>query len=405
MNILQVHNKYKKSGGEWTVLSQEYELLSRYHNVDQLIVDNNSELNSKFDQLKLIFSTHYNTSSKKRIKKRLDKRSVDVMHVHNFFPLLSPSIFEASREAGIPSVLTLHNFRLIHPNGLMYYKGKIDTRSVNGSAYKCVSDGVYRDSVLQTAVAAHMIEYHRKHKTWEKVPSVFIALSEFSKQTFVEGGLPENRIIIKPNFIEDPAESDPGLLNVEKNGQFIYVGRMSHEKGVEDLIHAWKKHNIFADLVMAGDGPLKDKLEKKTEGYPQISWVGELSRDEIIKKLAESKALIFPTRCYEGQPMILIEAMSVGCPVITSKIGNPQDLVDHQVNGLHFEPGNPDELRDQVDFLKKNGEKRIEMGRKAREKYLANYTPEMNLKKLMDIYERAAEMENMLVKSKTAVKR
>lgn len=400
MNILQVHNKYKKSGGEWTVLNQEYDLLSRHHSVQQLIVDNNEELNSTIDQLKLVFSTHYNNSSKNLLKQRLKEQPVDVMHVHNFFPLLSPSIFEASREAGIPSVLTLHNYRLIHPNGLMYYKGKIDTRSVKGSAYQCVSDGVYRDSVLQTAVAAHMIEYHRKRGTWNKVPSVFIALSEFSKQKFVEGGLPEDRIVIKPNFMDDPVENDPGLLHSEINGQFIYVGRMSHEKGVEDLVRAWTKHNIFANLVMAGDGPLKKELEKKTEGYPQILWLGELSRDEIIKKLASSTALIFPTRCYEGLPMILIEAMSVGCPVLTSKIGNPQDLVDHEVNGLHFEPGSPDALHEQVQILKKKEEMRKEMGHKAREKYLADYTPEKNLQKLMEIYEFASEMEKELSNSK-----
>jgi glycosyltransferase involved in cell wall biosynthesis len=404
MKILQVHNKYKITGGEWTVLNQEYDLLNRGHAVEQLIVDNNKMLNSSLSKLRLIFSTHYNSSSKQLVRKKLDECKPDIMHVHNFFPLLSPSIFEAAREAGVPSVLTLHNYRLIHPNGLMYHKGKIDTRSISGSAYNCVTDGVYRDSILQTAVSAHMIEYHRKQKTWEKIPSVFIALSEFSKQKFIEGGLPGGRIIVKPNFMEDPLEKYPGLLSAHtKKDQFIYVGRMSHEKGVQDLINCWLKHDIKARLIMAGDGPLKSKLEKKSKRSGQIMWLGEVSREEILKKLSESKALLFPTKWYEGLPMILIEAMSVGCPVITSKIGNPQDLVDHNVNGLHFEPGNLNELYERIQFVEQNEEKRAKMGENARKKYAENFTPERNYRQLIDIYECAAAMEQRLTGSNKTV--
>ncbi|WP_234571608.1 glycosyltransferase family 4 protein [Rhodohalobacter sp. 614A] len=404
MKILQVHNKYKITGGEWTVLNQEYDLLRRDHEVDQLIVDNNEILNSTLSKLKLIFSTHYNSSSKELLKAKLHESKPDVMHVHNFFPLLTPSIFEAAREAGVPSVLTLHNYRLIHPNGLMYHQGNIDTRSVSGSAYQCVTDGVYRDSILQTAVSAHMIEYHRKHKTWDRLPSAFIALSEFSKQKFIEGGLPGDRIIVKPNFMEDPAGSHPGLLSKpKKKHQFIYVGRMSHEKGVQDLIDCWMKYKIKAKLILAGDGPLKSKLEKKSKDNSQIMWLGEVSNEEILQKLAESSALLFPTKWYEGLPMILIEAMSVGCPILTSKIGNPQDLVDHNENGLHFEPGNVDELYERIQFFEQNEKLRMKMGEKAREKYVKYFTPESNYRQLMDVYEIAEQLEQQLAGSQETV--
>ncbi|MDX1640823.1 MAG: glycosyltransferase family 4 protein [Balneolaceae bacterium] len=404
MKILQVHNKYKISGGEWTVFNQEYDLLKQHHSVEQLIVDNRKEISSIFDKLKLVFSTHYNKSSKKWMKKKLEEGRPDLMHVHNFFPLLTPSIFDAAREAGIPSVLTLHNFRLIHPNGLMYHKGKIDTRSVTGSAYRCVSDAVYRDSKLQTAVVAHMIEYHRKHETWKRVPTLFIALTEFSKQKFIEGGLPGDRIVVKPNFIEDPVKKNPGLMesNTSKS-QFIYVGRISHEKGIEDLLDCWMKHNIEAKLVITGDGPLRKKLEKKTAAFSQIQWLGEIPRNDIITSLAESRALIFPTRCFEGLPMILVEAMSVGCPVITSKIGNPRALVDHEVNGLHFEPGNTDHLHEQIRFIQQNEEETLKIGKRAREKYLNNFTPEQNYRQLLDIYRLAIEKEDQLRESKQGV--
>lgn len=168
MNILQVHNRYKKPGGEWTVLNMEYDLLSRDHSVEQLIVDNTKELNSLYSKLKLIFTTHYNRQSKELVRQKIHETSADIMHVHNFFPLLSPSVFEASKEEGVPSVLTLHNYRLIYPNGYLLHDGEIDERTIHGTAYSCVSDGVYRDSILQTAVVAHMIEYHRKRQTWAK---------------------------------------------------------------------------------------------------------------------------------------------------------------------------------------------------------------------------------------------
>lgn len=404
MKILQVHNKYKTTGGEWTVLNQEYDLLRRQHSVDQLIVDNRKELKSVLNKMKLVFSTHYNRTSKELVAKKLKESRADVMHVHNFFPLLSPSIFEAAREAGVPSVFTLHNYRLIHPNGLMYHNGKIDNRSVTGSAYNCITDGVYRGSMVQTAVSAHMIEYHRKHETWQKMPSVFIALTGFSKQKFVEGGLRADRIVVKPNFIEDPVAKNPGLLHsVPKKNRFIFVGRISHEKGVTDLVDCWIKHNIEADLVMAGDGPLKQRLEKQSKGYKNIKWLGEVSRDEILKMLAESRALLFPTKWYEGLPMIIIEAMSVGCPVITSRIGNPQYLIDHEINGLHFEPGNPAELFERIRFLQQNKKEREKMGREAREKYLENFTPEKNFRQLMDIYRLAGDMEKRLAGSKARI--
>ena len=397
MNILQVHNKYKILGGEWTVLQQEYELLKNTHAVEQFIVDNAKELSTVIDKLKLVFKTHYNKKAKKKLFDKLTGGNYDVMHTHNFFPLLSPSVFEAAREAGVPSILSLHNFRLIHPNGLLYHNGKIDHRSIGGSAYNCVWDGVYRNSKVQTAVAAHMIEYHRKHNTWQTFPSAFIALSEFSKQMFVDGGLPEERIFIKPNFIEDPLNNGSGLaIQDKKENMFLFVGRISTEKGIQDLIECWIQHKIKAKLVVAGDGPLREKLEKKSKANPSIQWLGQISREEILQKLTFAKAMLFPTRCYEGQPLIILEALSVGCPVITSKIGNPQNMIDDGVNGLHFKTGDINDMYSKISAIYYKTEKRKEMSKNARESYLNRYTPEKNSEMLMDIYKEAAKLEKKL---------
>lgn len=400
MKILQVHNKYKITGGEWTVLTQEHNLLKETHQVDQFIVENRKELASFWGKLKLIFQAHYNKKSKIALKKVLIEGKYDIMHVHNFFPLLTPSIFESSRETGVPSVLTLHNYRLIHPNGFMYHNGKIDHRSINGgSAYNCVLDGVYRNSILQTAVAAHMIEYHRKKKTWSRYPTVFIALSKFSKEIFVKGGFPADRIYIKPNFLKDPLKEHQDInLNLRKKKRFIYVGRISYEKGVEDLIRCWMNSDINAELLIAGEGPIKNKLEKLSMSDQSIKWIGKISHTNILNLLSESLAMIFPTKWYEGQPLVLLEALSVGCPIITSKIGNAQDIVEDGITGLHYKPGDMDDLTKQIKILLNNPERVSEFSENARNTYLDKYTPIQNDKCINDIYNIAIEIERELAK-------
>ncbi len=400
MKILQVHNRYKQPGGEWTVVNQEQELLKKKHAVDTFFVENSKEIENLADRFKLLLRTHYNSGSKRRVLTQLAGRNYDVMHVHNFFPILSPSIFDAAREQGVPSVMSLHNFRLIHPNGLMFYNGKPDHRSVKGSAYRCVPDGVYRNSMLQTAVVAHMIEYHRKKQTWRNVPSAFIALSEFSKELFVEGGLPEDRIFIKPNFIEDPIQNRGALtLNQQKRNEFLYVGRISDEKGVDQIVECWLRFKPDERLIIAGDGPLKKKLEAKSAGAGNIEWLGQISRDAILERLSTAKALLFPTKCYEGQPLILLEAMSVGCPVITSGIGNPKNMISDGETGFHYKPGDIDDLNRKCRMICDNDAHTLEMGKRARSVYLDRYTPEKNLSLLTEIYDKAAELEKMLNRS------
>lgn len=397
MKILQVHNRYKTPGGEWTALRQEYNLLSKSHEVDQFLVKNSDELNNSLNKFKLLYQTHYNHKSKRRLFKILKKGEYEVMHVHNFFPLLSPSIFEAARKAGIPSIMSLHNYRLIHPNALMYHKGKLDHRSVYGSAYECVLDGVYRDSIIQTAVTAHMIEYHRKHKTWHRYPTLFIALSEFSKKMFVEGGLPEEKIMIKPNFLPEPLNEYPDLsLTYKKSNYFLFAGRISSEKGIEELVTCWMNKKIPTDLLIAGEGPLKQKLMKKTARCKNIIWLGQLNRKEVLAKLSKASALLFPTRCYEGMPLIMLEAMSMGCPVISSDIGNPKNMIEHRVNGLLFRPGDTGDLYEKVKWILDNTGSSKLLGENSRKRYLELYTPERNYSCLMNIYRNAMELEESL---------
>lgn len=389
MNILQVHNRYKITGGEWTVLNQEYDLLKKNHSVNQLIVDNTKQLDSLYSKLKLIFTTHYNRRSKELVRQKIRETKAELMHVHNFFPLLSPSIFEAAREEGIPSVLTLHNYRLIHPNGYLLHDGKIDERSIHGSAYSCVMDGVYRDSILQTAVVAHMIEYHRKRETWSKKVDRMLCLTEFAKSKFVEAGLPGEMLTVKPNFVKDVFQKENFSESVDRKENFyLFIGRISEEKGIRTLVDAWSsfKNQSNAKLLILGDGPIKKELQKISEGNSMISWLGFMEREQVLDYLLKAKALIFPSEWFEGMPMTILEAFSAATPVLSTNIGSQAEIVEHEKTGLQFEAGDQNKLIEALERFESNKAKQREMSLAARREYEEKYTPEVNRKKLESIY-------------------
>lgn len=386
MKIVQVHNYYKQPGGESSVVKKEKKLLKHNNNQVLQYTKDNKEIAGIKDYIQVALNTRYSKKVYKNFKRFLKREFPDIVHIHNFFPLITPSIFDCTIEKNIPSILTLHNYRLLHPNGLMLNDGKVDERSVEGSAYRCVLDRVYRNSIIQTAVVANMIEYHRKKKTWQTKVDGFIALTEFAKEKFVEGGLPAKKIYVKPNFVEDPIEKEKALnFTTDKQG-YLFLGRISKEKGIEELIEAWIQDKSLPNLFIAGDGPLKNDLEKKTLDLSNINWLGRIPNEKVLGWLKKVKAMIFPSICYEGFPMTILEAFSVGCPVICSNIGSQQSIIDDEITGLHFEVGNKEDLLGKVLKLEQNVNLVNELGSNAREKYLKEYTPEKNYKMLMNIY-------------------
>jgi len=378
-------------------MEEEYDLLTQNsHYVEQFILDNSELINGFYSKLNLLFTTHYSNSSRKQISDILRYNVFDIIHVHNFFPLITPSVFDAAIQHSVPSVLTLHNFRLIHPNALLLYDGELDERSVRGSAYQCVWDGVYRDSIVQTAVVAHMIEYHRKQDTWEEKVDQFIALTEFAKQKFIEGGLPEEKISVKPNFTEDFFPNfNPETHFEEKKPYFIYAGRISVEKGIKTLVQSWVENKISNPLYIIGDGPLKTRLMKQSAGSSNIQWFDYVDRQKLLKFVKKARALILPSECYEGVPLTIIEAFSAGTCVITSDIGGQAEVVDDGINGLHFRVGDKNDLCERVYQIALNETSAREMGLNARQKFLDSYTPETNYEKLKAIYKRADNVSKL----------
>jgi len=389
MRVLQVHNYYQIPGGEDVVVEAEKLLLEEHEHCVRQFTRHNDTIKGLSQKIKVFFSTHYSARSRKEFSRELKSFSPDIVHIHNFFPLITPSILDACIAFDVPVVMTLHNYRIVDPGSLLLHNGKIDERSLQGSAYRCVLDGVYRDSILQTAVVAHMVEYHRKRNTWNTKVHRLLALSDFAKSKFIEGGIHADRITVKPNFVSDYAKQISGALpaSLGITDYYIFVGRISSEKGIEMLVDTWNKAKISIPLLIIGDGPLSEKLKQKTQANDKIIWLGYQPKENTLQYIKNARALLFPSICYENFPMTILEAFCLGKPVIASNRGSHASIVKDMHTGIHFEVGNQDDLADKLMWIEKQPDILPDLGHNARKEYLEKYTPEKNYKLLHKIYQ------------------
>lgn len=372
MKILLVHNYYQIGGGEDTVVEQERDLLSTKHEVHTLFV-NNSDIRTFYSKFRLLFSTRYSLKSKVLMEKTLKEIKPDVVHVHNTFPLLSPSIFDACHELGVPVVMTLHNYRIVCPTATLALNGKICEKSLSENAYWAVKERVYRGSRVATFVLANMIEYHKRRGTWNNKVDRFIALTQFSKRKFVEAGIEEKKIIVKPNFMNEPNQSQP-----DRKQFVLFVGRLTKEKGIEFLLDAWKE--IPTKLIVVGEN------QKNYSDKENIEFVGLQNRDKVLKLISTCRFLVVPSLWYEGFPMVILEAFSRSTPVLCSNFGSLAEVVDDGVNGLHFKAGDVHDFREKATALLEDHNRLKIMGSEAKKKFIINYIPETNLQVLEDTY-------------------
>lgn len=383
MRILLLHNKYKYAGGEDKVFEAEGELLSNHkHQVERLIFDN-SLIKTGFDKMLSGITGVYNFKSASIVDKKIKEFKPDVIHVHNFVPLASPSIFYVAKRHKVPVVMTLHNFRLICPSALLYHDGRIYEKSLRSIfPIDAVMKGVYRNSVLQTAGIAVMTTIHNLLGTWRNKIDKYITLTAFAKSKFLEStvNVSPDQFMLKPNFIDDPGNGQ------ETREDFVlYVGRLSTEKGIRVLLNAFK--NSDQKLVIIGGGPMEADVEAAVKERSNIQHLGFQPKAVIIENLKRAKALIFPSTCYEGFPLTILEAHATGTPVIASRIGGIPEIVKDKDNGLLFEPGDESSLIRSLHELKNHDFKTLSAN--ARKSYLDSYTPELNYKNLMDIYNAA----------------
>lgn len=360
-------------------------LASAGHEVHVHTVSNDN-ITGVMQKIRTAIDVTYSSSSFQEVSQIIDSFRPTVMHVHNFFPLLTPSIHSAARRHKIPVVQTLHNYRLICAAATFSRNGNICELCLRGSKFNAVKFGCYRGSSLGSLPLVMLQESIHGAGSLIDCTDRFIALTEFGKSKFVEGGLPGKKIVVKPNFVEDRFKASPHSTISDGNSEpyYLFVGRISAEKGIVALIEAWRNiRNI--KLKVAGDGPMMDYI--RSSACDNIEVLGKLSTDEIVEQMRGAAALIFPSTWYEGMPMTVIEALSLGLPIIASNIGSLSEIVINNYNGLHFEAGNPHELENAVVRMTENPELRRRLSSSARQDYLSKYTPEKNLSQLMHIYE------------------
>lgn len=388
MKILFVHNSYQQKGGEDTVVAAEAELLSDYgHEVQLWSVDNKDLPTGVLGKIKTAISASYSYTSKMSALKILNSFQPDIVHVHNFFPQVSPSIYDACLETKIPVIQTLHNYRLICPGALLMRDGKTCELCITGTPYHSVLYGCYRNSKAGSLVVAHMVALHRNKRTWNNKVSRFIALTEFAKSKFVNAGFPAEGITVKPNFTKQQLSKTLNKRSFSQPPFALYVGRLSQEKGIDTLVKAWQNIDKGIKLKVAGDGDFLPLLKNQNN----IEVLGFLKPDDIQELMQQALFLIMPSKWYEGFPMVLVEAFSNGLPVIASNLGSLAEIVTDGITGLLFETGNPEDLTTKINWLVNNQDACYRMRENAKIDFQTNYTPEKNVRQLLDIYESAIQ--------------
>jgi glycosyltransferase involved in cell wall biosynthesis len=382
MKILLVHNFYQLPGGEDQVFAQESELLrGRGHQV--LVYQASNDQLKGQNPLVTVANTIWNQRTHRELRELMHREKPDIVHVHNTFQVISPAIYYAASEEGIPVVQTLHNYRLLCPASTFFRDGNVCEDCLGKAVpWPGVLHSCYRGSKPASAAVTVMLATHNYKRTWNQTVSAYIALTGFARNKFIEGGFPAEKIFVKPNYLQtDPGPGDG------KGNYALFVGRLTPEKGISTLLEAWRQIGNGLPLQIAGDGPLAADVEKAGREMEAVTWLKWLPRAEILQRMKDASVLILPSTWYEGFPMIIAEAFAVGLPVIASNLGSMSTIVDHQRTGLHFEPGRTAALVEAVQWWSAHPAEAAFMRTEARLEYEAKYTAEENYTQMMNIYD------------------
>jgi len=397
LTIISVHNRYVQPGGEDQVFESESRLLKeRGHEVTQ-VQEQTTYPDGVVKKLGLAADCIWSRRWHREFRQMLQKSRPDVVHIHNFFPLISPSVYYACRREGVPVVQTLHNYRLLCSNAELYREGKVCEECLHHGLLRGVGYGCYQGSKLGTAALSLMVGVHRSLRTWTNMVDCYVALTEFARHKLIEGGLPADRIRVKPNFVlPDPGSKWIGPKGAEEaSGEYaLFVGRLVQAKGVFSLMKAWERTRI--PLMIAGDGPCREQLEAtlKNGKLASATYLGRLSRPDTLATMKRARFLIFPSEWYEGFPVTIAEAFACGVPVICSRLGSMQEIVTDGRTGLHFQAGDAEDLARKVQWAWEHPEEMDAMGRAARQEFEKKYTAARNIEMLGEIYEFAMAAHN-----------
>ncbi|MEM6256429.1 MAG: glycosyltransferase [Cyanobacteria bacterium P01_D01_bin.156] len=389
MRVLTIHNHYQQLGGEDTIFATESDLLESYgHDVYRHTIHNDDL--EDMSAIDLAAATLWNRKSFQKLKSVIEEFRPDVAHFHNTFPLISPAAYYAAQESGVPVIQTLHNYRLLCPNGLFFRDGRVCEDCLGKPMpWPGIVHGCYRGSRVASGAVATMVNLHSLMGTWAKAVDIFIAYSQFALDKFIEGGIPKDKFEFKTNFLHPAPEVGKG-----KGGFGLFVGRLSTEKGLDTLLAAWEKLHTKVPLKIVGAGPLASEVEAAAKRFDSVEYLGRRPLSEVYDLMGEAKFFVFPSKWYETFGRVAIEAYAKGTPILASRIGAITELVKPYETGLLFEPGDANDLVTQVEWVLNHPDDWQKIRKQARQEFEACYTASLNYKRLMEIYQKAIALKS-----------
>ena len=388
MRVLVLHNRYQLPGGEDVVVRQEIEMLRGAGIETELYEVNNDAIVGIGQQVRATIGAFYSRQSRSEVAELVKRFRPDVMHVHNFMPRLTPSVYGPARDHGCAVVQTLHNYRLLCANAILQRNDR-PCQDCVGRAYGWpgLMHRCYRGSAVGSAVVSGVTALHRMRGTWRNEVDRYIVLTRFAQDLFARSGVvPPEKIVVKPNAVPDPG------VGTGDGKYLLFVGRLSPEKGIRVLLEAAQHADGFPmPLKIVGGGPLEEEVRRCAQDG-RIEYLGNQPQAEVRRLMKHAALLLFPSLWYETFGMVIAEAFASGLPVIASNLGAMTELVIPEKTGVLVEPGSVNGFLGADKRIVSSPALHSSMRRNARISYEQNYTLEANRHMLLRIYEQAREV-------------
>jgi glycosyltransferase involved in cell wall biosynthesis len=386
VRILLIHNAYRSGspGGEDIVFETERDLLvSAGHDVFVYRRSNDEVFGASISsKLRAGVSMLVPAVVERDVARAIIKCKPDVAHFHNVFPLIGTAGYAAAVQHSVPIVQTIHNYRWSCAAATHFFRGSVCTDCAPQRFRKAVIRRCYRDSRFASWAVGQSSE--RIWRTWQDRSIVrrFIALTSFMAQRLVEAGLPADRITVKPNCVTTPL----AVQDEPKEKYVVYSGRLSVEKGLLTMLEAWRRLNGLP-LKIIGDGPLFETIKGViAKERLSIELLGYLPPKQAQQVVARAALQVVPSQWFEGMPLVVLEAWSLGTPVLVSNIGGLREMVSSELDGLHFEAGNPTDLVTKVEVLMSDPSRRRALALAGRKTVEGRCSAEETLRTLTEIY-------------------
>ena len=386
MKVLMLHNRYLLPGGEEQSTEADVALLREHGHQVELMERDNRDI-GRLGRVRTAMGTIWSGDSRNTVETRLGAAKFDILHVQNFFPLWSPSVYYAASRRGVPVVQTLHNYRLMCVNSF-FYRDQRPCEDCLGRAipWPGIVHRCYRDSRAGSAVVAAMIGLHRLAGTWERKVDRYVAVSESAREKYIAGGLPADKIAVRSNFLHPSPEPGSG-----GGGYALFAGRLSREKGVATMLEAWRAADHPLPLRIAGDGPLREMVLEAGHANPLVEYLGPKALPEVLSLMGAAEFLVFPSEWHETMGRTIMESFAVGTPVVASGAGAPASMVKEGTTGFHFVAGDAQSMRQRVEWCSRSLPELRSMRKHARAAFEERYTGAAAMASLVGIYRAAQE--------------